>query len=175
MNWDSIAIKYGADKASSSHGYMGIYEKYLKGLKVNRLLELGVAHGKSLYMWHEIFPEALIVGVDNNPECRIHQRTNIDIIIADASDPAKMAAVSQLYGEFDVIIDDCDHKEAQARLSLEELYFRMPSGGIYIIEDFDAESSFIKWLREKWNATIEPVDDKTGFVNNACLAVIQKP
>lgn len=175
MNWDDYAIKYGADKASSSHGYMGVYQKYLEGKQVNRLLELGVAHGKSLYMWHEIFPEALIVGVDNNPECRIHQRTNIDILIADAADPAKMAAVSQLYGEFDVVIDDCDHEESQARLSLEELYFRMPAGGVYFLEDFDSTSDFVQWLVSKWGAIVEPVEDKTGFVKNACVVVIQKP
>jgi cephalosporin hydroxylase len=175
MSWDDYAIARGADKASSSHGYMGVYEKYLKGKKINRLLELGVAHGKSLFMWSDIFPDALIVGVDNNPECRIHQRSNIDILIADASDPAKMAAVSQLYGEFDVIIDDCDHIESQARLSLEELYFRMPSGGLYFIEDFDAETDFVKWLQSKWGAKVEMVDDKSGFVKNACVVVIEKP
>ena len=172
--WDSIAIKHGTDKASSHHGYMEVYQKYLKGYTVKTLLELGVAHGKSLFMWKELFPEALIVGVDNNKECRLHQRIEIDILIADASDPSKMAAVSQLYGPFDIIIDDCDHEENQARISLEELYFRMPSGGFYFIEDFDAESDFVKWLVDKWDAKIEKVDDKVGYIKNPCLVIIEK-
>lgn len=174
-NWDEIAIKHGTDKASSHHGYMGIYQAYLKERKINRILELGVAHAKSLFMWREIFPDALVVGVDDNKECRIHQRIDIDIIIADASDPAKMAAVSMLYGPFDVIIDDCSHDEKQARLSLEELYFRMPSGGIYFIEDFDAESDFVKWLKSNWNASIYKTEDKVGYIKNPCLVVIEKP
>lgn len=175
MSWDEVALKHGTDKASSHHGYMDIYQQVLEGKSVKTLLELGVAHAKSLFMWRELFPDALIVGVDDNKECRIHQRIDIDVVIADAKDAAKMAAVSMLYGPFDVIIDDCDHEESQARLSLEELYFRMPSGGIYIIEDFDAQSGFVKWLIEKWNARIYAVDDKTGFVKDACLVVITKP
>lgn len=172
--WDEIAIKHGTDKASSHHGYMDIYQHYMKGQKIERLLELGVAHGKSLFMWHEILPDALIVGVDNDKYCRQHQRVDIDVVIADAQDPAKMAAVSMLYGPFDVIIDDCDHKEQQARLSLEELYFRMPTGGLYFIEDFDAESDFVSWLKEKWDATVIKNEDKVGYIKNPCLVVIEK-
>lgn len=174
MSWDKIAIKHGTDKASSHHGYMDIYEKFLKDKPVQNLLELGVAHGKSLFMWRELFPDALIVGVDNNRECRIHQRINIDVIIADASSPSKMAGISMLYGPFDVIIDDCDHDPTQARLSLEELYFRMPSGGLYFIEDFDSQSEFVRWLVAKWEAKIFPVDDKVGYIKNPCLVVIEK-
>lgn len=174
MNWDEVAIKHGADKSSAYHGYMGVYQEYLENHKVTNLLELGVAHGKSLFMWRELFPDALIVGVDNVPECRIHQRLGIDVVIADAKDPAKMAGVSMLYGPFDVIIDDCDHEENQARLSLEELYFRMPEGGLYFIEDFDAESDFVKWLVEKWEATVIKTPDKVGYIKNPCLVVIKK-
>lgn len=174
VNWDEVALKHGTDKASSHHGYMDIYQRYLQGKKIDRLLELGVAHAKSLFMWRELFPDALIVGVDNDKECRIHQRIDIDVLIANAADPAKMAAVSMLYGPFDVIIDDCDHQEHQARLSLEELYFRMPSGGMYFIEDFDAESEFVKWLMEKWEAVVIRVQDKVGYIKNPCLVVITK-
>lgn len=174
VKWDEIAVKHGTDKSSAYHGYMDVYQKYLEGKKVQNLLELGVAHGKSLFMWREIFPEALIVGVDNDPMCRIHQRLNIDVVIADASDPARMAGLSMLYGPFDVIIDDCDHEEKQARISLEELYFRMPEGGLYFIEDFDAESDFVKWLVEKWQATVIRTPDKVGYIKNPCLVVIEK-
>jgi demethylmacrocin O-methyltransferase len=166
-NWDEIALKYGTDKASSHHGYMQEYENRLASKSVARLLEIGVAHGKSLAMWSEIFPDALIVGVDILPECRLYQRVKIDVLIADAADPAKMAAVSQLYGPFDVVIDDGEHDPNQVRAAFEELYPRLAAGGIYIIEDLEPESLFVKTFAKQWNADVVPCKDK-------CLIIINK-
>lgn len=174
MTYDEVGIKYGCDKASSHHDYMQAYEQVLSGRKINNLLELGVAHGKSLFMWSEILPEALIVGVDIVPECRMHQRTKIDVVIADTTDPSKMAAVSQLYGPFDVIIDDAIHELPSVKIAFDELWWRLKPGGVYIIEDLSGDDPDVKDFIKQWDAKFIPCNDKVGYIKNPGIIIVEK-
>jgi cephalosporin hydroxylase len=162
--WDEVAIKWGTDKASTHHGYMQTYEKYLANRGIKTLLEIGIAHGKSLFMWNELLPDALIVGVDILPECRLHQRINIACLIADATDPAKMAAVTMLHGPFQAIIDDGEHDPDQIRIAFEELYPRLPSGAVYIIEDVNFTDDWVLPFIQKWNASFVHCIDKSLII-----------
>jgi demethylmacrocin O-methyltransferase len=166
-NWDEVAIKWGTDKASTHHGYMSIYEDILSNRQIDTLLEIGVAHGKSLFMWNELLPDTLIVGLDILPECRLHQRINIACLIADAKDPAKMAAVTMLHGPFQVIIDDGEHDPDQIRIAFEELYPRLPSGAVYIIEDVDETAKWVVPFLKQWDGNLIKGIDK-------CLIVIKR-
>jgi cephalosporin hydroxylase len=164
MNWDKIAIKWGTDKASTHHGYMDSYEKLLSSRDVKTLLEIGVAHGKSLFTWAELMPDALIVGLDIVPECRLHQRINIAVLIADATDASKMAAVTMLHGPFQAIIDDGEHDPNQIRVAFEELYPRLPSGAVYIIEDVDQDQEWAKNFVKQWNGYFVKCIDKSLII-----------
>jgi cephalosporin hydroxylase len=163
-DWDSVAIKWGTDKASTHHGYMGAYEELLSNRGIKTLLEIGVAHGKSLFTWSELLPDALIVGIDILPECRLHQRINIASIIADASDPAKMAAITMLHGPFQAIIDDGEHDPNQIRIAFEELYPRQPSGAVYIVEDVDQEVEWAQEFVKQWNGYFVECTDKSLII-----------
>lgn len=168
MSWDDVALRFGTDKASSFHGYMTDYERLLSGRTVNRLLEIGVSHGSSMFMWRELFPNAdAIVGMDILPECRLHQRIGIDVIIADASDPVKTAAVTMLHGPFDVVIDDGSHDVDDIRMAFEELYPRMAKDGIYIIEDLLPDNPWVREFADRWNGQVLDC-------NNGCLIVVER-
>lgn len=172
MTWDERAVAWGTDKASNGHGYMDHYERLLQRRrpKVERLLEIGVAGGRSLQLWHALFPAALIVGVDIVPECRLHQRRDIAVVIANAADAAKMHAVHVLYGPFDVVIDDGSHEPGEVLAAFECLYPLLAPNGVYIVEDLDPASEFVQALPARWGADILPAKDPAS-----CLVVVERP
>ena len=60
----SIAEFYKTDKYE--HGYTKVYEKYFDSLRNKNLkvLEIGIADGKSLLTWSDYFHNSTIVGID---------------------------------------------------------------------------------------------------------------
>ena len=56
--------KFNSDKIK--HGYIEIYSNYLSNLKNKKLkiLEIGVADGKSILSWSDYFKKSLIIGMD---------------------------------------------------------------------------------------------------------------
>ena len=63
-NLTSIAELYKTDKYT--HGYTKIYEKYFDSFRDKKLkiLEIGIADGKSLLTWSDYFTNSIIVGID---------------------------------------------------------------------------------------------------------------
>lgn len=142
--------RYGTDKARN--GYHVEYERILwsRRNEIRNVLEVGIgtlsptAHssmvgyaaphyqpGGSLRAWRDYLPNALITGLDVQPDTQFVD-TNIVTTLGDSTDSAAMD--SRFYdGYFDLIIDDGDH--AKQFQTLIALWPKLARGGIYVIED----------------------------------------
>lgn len=134
---DTLALKYGTDKSSRVHWYTRHYETYLEPLRNEpiKLLEIGIQSGASLRMWKEYFPNAQIYGLDYY-DCKPFEDDRIKVIQGNQRDLKTLEKVSQI-AQFDVIIDDGSHKNADVLASFDYLFPRLAPGGMYVIEDFN--------------------------------------
>ena len=145
------------------HHYFEIYNRWLsrfRNKKDLRILEIGVFRGGSLKMWREYFQhDAVIVGIDIDSDCKIHENpdTKIFIEIGDQTDTSFLAYVVEKYGPYDIIIDDGGHTTVQQITSFNFLYSNaFTDDGIYIVEDLhtnywpsfvNSEQSFIEFAK----------------------------
>lgn len=134
---DDLGLYELTDKCSQDHNYLDKYEFFLRQLRGEKftLLELGVFEGGSERMWKAYFPQAQIVGVDINPECKKFAEERIDIRIADLGNPEVLEGLKALRPQ--VIIDDASHLWSHQILALMTLFPVLPSGGVYILEDME--------------------------------------
>lgn len=140
MTWDEIAQRHQTDKAArhgigQGHDYLPRYEEELAGRRVGRLLEIGVDTGASLRMWAEIFPDALVVGVDRRPECAAEAGDRIEVVTASAEDPEAMNSLGSRLGPFDVVVDDGSHIQEDVLAAFDVLWPFLAPDGTYFVED----------------------------------------
>lgn len=165
--WE-LAFLYDVDKTDPHvWHYLDVYWSHMRDRRfgVRRVLELGVWNGRSLAMWHAIFPNAIIYGADVVPNVvenvaklglgervRVFRGSQSDpdvlrAIVADACGeaaavpagggaPSGASAVADpAQGCFDLIIDDGSHQYADQIYSFEQLMAAVAPGGLYSIED----------------------------------------
>ena len=135
MTLDELAIAFGTDKSTRTHGFTKHYQVYLELLRELpiKLLEIGVQSGASLRMWKQYFPKAQIVGLDYF-DVKPMEEDRIKIVQGQQKD-VKTMEEALLHGPFDIIIDDGSHQNPDIMASFEYLFPRMKPGGIYVIED----------------------------------------
>jgi len=118
--------------------YFGAYDKYFSKYanKPVKILEIGVFKGGSLQMWKNYFgPQAKIVGMDINPECKNCEEDQIEIFIGNQDDTNDLKSLIEKYGNFDIIIDDGSHVNRHQIVSFDFLFEYLNLGGIYLVED----------------------------------------
>lgn len=134
-------LSFVIDKNSFFHNYGAIYHKHLSPYRDKvglRYLELGVLGGASLNAMHEYFPHAdRFVGIDINPDSKVHQDKTKDIYvhIGSQDDPEFLTHVNDMHGPFDVILDDASHIGSITIESFKILFPKLKNGGLYIVED----------------------------------------
>ncbi len=102
---------------------------------VRKCLEIGVQWGPSLRLWERYFPEAQIVGIDINPQCKQFESPRSAVRIGSQSDVAFLQEVTQEFGPWDVVIDDGSHRFSDIVASFKVLWPHVLSGGWYVVED----------------------------------------
>jgi hypothetical protein len=150
-NLTDIADRYGSDKGSTKHRYTELYHMLFHPYRDRPItfLEMGLLiggpeHGvsadrktddlPSVRMWLEFFPQARIIGLDvSDFGWFAHDRFRF--VRCDMDERKNLAAVAAEIPEPDIIIDDASHASHHQQNAFLELFPRLKSGGLYIIED----------------------------------------
>jgi Methyltransferase domain len=118
--------------------YLPIYDQLLEpyvGAKV-KMLEIGVFKGGSLKLWRKFLgDEAVIFGIDINPDCVAYDGGYASVRIGSQDDPGFLRGVVSEMNGIDVVLDDGSHVAAHQRTSFDVLFPLLSEGGLYIIED----------------------------------------
>lgn len=133
---ENLGDKYQPTKRL--HNYLVYYWMHFRDIRahVRNVLEIGVQTDRSIRMWEEFFPNAIIHGLDIDRECRQLEGGRRRIWIGDQSDYGFLDEVTQQAGgPFDVIIDDGSHKAPHQLRTFDFLFPRMSNHGIYVVED----------------------------------------
>lgn len=120
------------------HHYIPIYDRYFGRFRGTpaRFLEIGVSKGGSLQMWRRYFgAEAVLYGIDINPDCARFDGQAGQVRIGSQADPDFLASVVAEMGGVDVVLDDGSHRMEHVRASFQALFPRLNDGGVYMIED----------------------------------------
>jgi cyclopropane fatty-acyl-phospholipid synthase-like methyltransferase len=118
--------------------YFPIYERHFKEFvyKPVTLIEIGCGAGGSLQMWKQYFgPNARIVGIDINAQCKRFAEDQIEIHIGPQQDAAFLQRVIDRVGIPDIVIDDGSHVMSHIVATFNFLYPRMLKNGVYLVED----------------------------------------
>jgi hypothetical protein len=146
--------------------YFDIYETHFARFrgKAPVMVEVGVMGGGSLKMWKEYFGEgSRIVGVDINPDCKVHESEGIEVFIGSQDDPALIDALFAKYPHVDLVLDDGSHMMRHMIATFELMYDRVQPKGVYMVEDTHTcywseyggglrrEGSFMEFAKQKFD------------------------
>lgn len=140
MDWTEVAARHGTDKGTE-HTYMPVYQLLVGRLRTPTILEIGVGRGASLRMWRELFPAAVVHGVDIDPDvsAAAGDLTGCEVRVGDATD-LRFVAAAWPRAFFDLIVDDGSHEPRDQILSAVWCWPLLKPGGLHVIEDVRPET-----------------------------------
>jgi SAM-dependent methyltransferase len=130
-------LPYDTDKSAP---YLANYKRWFGHLRDRpiSMLELGIQAGGSLRLWADMFPFAMVAGLDLNPS-PVPDTDRIRSFRGFQQDTALLDRIrAEIAPEgFDVIIDDASHLGEHSAVSFWHLFPRhLKSGGLYILDDW---------------------------------------
>lgn len=146
MDKDIIPIvsKYKSDKGD--HGYWPYYQKHLPNT-ATKILEIGVKEGESIKIWHELYPGAMIFGLDLFEE--FEQPFEAGWVQWFKGSQNDSVLLNVLRGhEFDVIIDDGSHNHRDQLITFFGLW---GCTKLYVVEDIYQDEFWSQGLPLKDN------------------------
>ena len=150
-NLTDLADRFGSDKGSTKHRYTELYHMLFHPLRERPLtfLEMGLLiggpeHGiskdretrdlPSIRMWLEYFPHAQIIGMDVS-DFSWFEHPRFNFRRCDMDSLQELADARAALPDCDVILDDASHASHHQQNAFLELFPKLKSGGMYIIED----------------------------------------
>ena len=151
VNLTDLADEFGSDKGSTKHRYTELYHLLFNPYRRRKInfLEMGLLiggpeHGidkdretsdlPSIRMWLEYFPKAQIHGLDVSDFSWFeHERFTFHRCDMDARSNVEKAAATM--PTLDIVIDDASHASHHQQNAFLEVFPKLRSGGIYVIED----------------------------------------
>jgi SAM-dependent methyltransferase len=140
----------------------GLVEDYvavLEGFQGGNIVELGIAEGGSVALTALVAVPRKLVGLelDENRvralDELIEERGLVDRVRpyygVDQADRARLRAIIDdefADGQLDLVVDDASHRLAQTRASFETLFPRLRPGGLFLIEDWNHQHLWSRWL-----------------------------
>jgi hypothetical protein len=136
---DSKAAHLSSHLHSNKHStYFSVYDDLLSAYVGGQvtLVEVGVWHGGSLFMWREILgPQARIIGIDINPNAKTLEQEGFEIFIGDQADQGFWDDFFKEVGPVDVVVDDGGHRFEQQIVTTLACLPHINDGGVLIVED----------------------------------------
>ena len=122
--------------------YFPVYERHLERFRgtAPNILEIGVAQGGSIEMWHRYFGRGTTTtGLDIEPRSASLAGRRRNIFIGDQSDPAVLRRVAEQHGPFDMILDDGSHRAEHQITLIETLWNHLTPNGVLLVEDLHTD------------------------------------
>ena len=170
-NMTDLADRYGSDKGSTKHRYTELYHMLFHPYRQRKItfLEMGLLiggpeHGKSadrvttdlpsVRMWLEYFTKAEIHGLDVSDFSWFeHERFTFHRCDMDVRDEIA-SAIEEITPAPTIVIDDASHASHHQQNAFLEIFPRLESGGLYVIED-------LRWQPDTY--------EKPGITKTAAL------
>ena len=136
--WDEVAARHVTKTDKFANGYGPLYRELCEPLGTEgRILEIGVWRGGSLDLWRELFPDGLVVGVDNGSDQKAFEvEVPEGTVMADQDSQVLPHLVSEYSSFYDIIIDDASHNGAKSAVTWSLLWPLVAPGGWYVLEDY---------------------------------------
>lgn len=122
--------------------YFPIYERHLGRFRGTSptILEIGVAQGGSIEMWHTYFGRGTTtVGLDLEQRSEILAGSRRHIVIGDQGDPEVLLDVARRFGPFDMILDDGSHRAEHQLTLIDTLWDHLTDDGVLLVEDLHTD------------------------------------
>ena len=198
----ALADKFGSEKGSKKHRYTELYHMLFNPFRRRKItvLELGLLDGgtnqgegdavdlPSVRMWLKYFPQARIHGLDVS-DCAGFEHERFTFHRCDLEDRAEVARVmDDLRPAPEIVIDDASHASHHQQNAFLEIFPRLPSGALYVIESLRSQPEeaerrgitktaalFRSWLDERRFSHSDPAvaDEFNALAKDIAACIIE--
>lgn len=166
---------YKCSDKNTVHSYVqGYYTHEFKNPeRVERILEIGIWTGGSMLLWSDWFPNAQVIGFDNNPHAidqaektrkKWYKDNDYSRVLMRLRDAYTLDTVARVEDDScDYIIDDGPHTLDSMKYAIKHYLKKVKPGGKLIIEDVQS----ISWFDE-----LEDVSEEVKDLVKECKRVV---